>query len=435
MNDVTVWALPVVWGQSPYVELTRWTWLMWVAWLLIGFFGVFPGIVAYMVWAERKVAARFQDRIGPNRVGPLGLLQPIADAIKLLTKENIVPGAADQWVHLLAPVLILISAFLVLAVIPFGVGMAPVNLPSGMVYLVAVSSISPLGIFLAGWSSRNKYSLLGAMRSVAQLVSYEIPQVLSTIPVVLWAGSLSLVTIFDKQLEYGWFILSPPGLLAFMILLIASIAEVNRTPFDLPEAESEIIAGYHTEYSGMRFGLFFLGEYLSVFGVSCLGTALFLGGGSIVPFPPLSEFPVIYHGANPFSFVLVNAILISVFLAKVCGFIFLMFWIRVTLPRMRVDRLMNFAWKFLVPMSIANVMIAAIWFELVMRPGPPLFTFWIFPSGLINWLVGWSVTGPIVLLLIWFVVWFNRRVRSAAEEVPTVTHGPRVTTTAAIGAR
>ena len=211
-------------------------------------------------------------------MGRSGLLQPIADAIKLLTKENIVPGPADQFVHLLAPVLILVSAFLVLAVIPFGEGLAPVNLPSGMVYLVAVSSLSPLGIFLAGWGSRNKYSLLGAMRSVAQLVSYEVPQVLSTIPVVLWAGSLSLVTIFERQNEVGWFVLSPPGLLAFMTLLISSIAEVNRTPFDLPEAESEIIAGYHTEYSGMRFGLFFLGEYLSVFGVSCLGTALFLGG-------------------------------------------------------------------------------------------------------------------------------------------------------------
>ena len=435
MNDATVWGLPAVWGQSPYVELSWFTYSVWAAWLLVGFFGVFPGIVAYMVWGERKVAARFQDRIGPNRVGPLGLLQPIADALKLITKENIVPGAADQWVHLLAPVLILVSAFLVLAVIPFGEGMAAVNLPSGMIYLVAVSSLSPLGIFLAGWSSRNKYSLLGAMRAVAQLVSYEIPQVLSTIPVVLWAGSLSLVTIFNKQLEFGWFILSPPGVLAFALLLIASIAEVNRTPFDLPEAESEIIAGYHTEYSGMRFGLFFLAEYMSVFGVSCLGTALFLGGGSIVPFPPLSEFPVIIHGSKPFSFVLVNAILISVFLAKVCGFIFLMFWVRATLPRMRVDRLMNFAWKFMVPLSIVNVLVAALWYELVMRPGPPLITMGPLPYGLVNWLIGWIVTGPVVLFLVWFVVWFNRKVRSFGEEVPSVTHGPRVTTTAAVGAR
>jgi NADH-quinone oxidoreductase subunit H len=409
------------------VELGRWTAIKWAAWIVVGFFGVFPGIVAYMVWAERKVAARFQDRIGPNRVGPLGLLQPIADAIKLITKENIVPGPADRWVHLLAPVLIVVSAFLVLAVIPFGVGMAPVNLPSGMVYLVAVSSLSPLGIFLAGWSSRNKYSLLGAMRSVAQLVSYEIPQVLSTIPVVLWAGSLSLVAIFDKQLEYGWFLFSPPGLLAFAILLISSIAEVNRTPFDLPEAESEIIAGYHTEYSGMRFGLFFLAEYMSVFGVSCLGTVLFLGGG--VPFP-FTDFPTNIISDRTFSYLVVNAILLSVFFAKVLAFVFLMFWIRATLPRMRVDRLMNFAWKFMVPLSIVNILIAAVWYELAIRPRPP---FSIGGWQVAGTLVGWAVTGPITLFAVWFVVWFNRRVRSSADEVPSVTHGPRVP--AAAGAR
>jgi NADH-quinone oxidoreductase subunit H len=186
-------------------------WLKWAAWLLLGFFGIFPGIVAYMVWLERKVAARFQDRIGPNRVGPLGLLQPIADALKLITKEDIVPRSADRVVHLLAPVLVIVSAFLVMAVIPFAINLAPVNLPSGIVYLVAVSSISPLGIFLAGWSSRNKYSLLGAMRAVAQLVSYEIPQVLSMVPIVLWTGSLSLVAVFDRQVDFGWFILSRPS--------------------------------------------------------------------------------------------------------------------------------------------------------------------------------------------------------------------------------
>src|SRR6516165_9027118 len=276
------------WAQAQLVELGTATYIRWALWLVVGFFLIFPGIVAYMVWLERKVAARFQDRIGPNRVGPLGLLQPIADAIKLITKEDIVPRDADRWVHLAAPVLVLVSAFLVMAVIPFAVGLAPVDLPSGLVYLIAVSSISPLGIFLAGWSSRNKYSLLGAMRAVAQLVSYEVPQVLSVVPIVLWTGSLSLVTVFNKQLEFGWFVFSPPGLLAFVILLIASIAEVNRTPFDLPEAESEIIAGYHTEYSSMRFGLFFLAEYLSVFAVSCLATALFLGGGTPIPFV---EFP------------------------------------------------------------------------------------------------------------------------------------------------
>ena len=220
-----------------------------------------------------------------------------------------------------------------------------------MVYLVAVSSLSPLGIFLAGWSSRNKYSLLGSMRSVAQLVSYEVPQVLSMVPIVLWAGSLSLVTIFDEQVKFGWFIFSPPGLLAFVTLLISSIAEVNRTPFDLPEAESEIIAGYHTEYSGMRFGLFFLAEYLSVFAVSCLATALFLGGGLPIPFV---EFPTSLQGNTVFSLIVIDVILLSVFMAKVLFFIFLMFWIRATLPRMRVDRLMNFAWKYLVPLAIVK---------------------------------------------------------------------------------
>jgi NADH-quinone oxidoreductase subunit H len=400
----------VIFAQDQFIELGWGTKIRWLLWLLVGFFLVFPGIVAYMVWLERKVAARFQDRIGPNRVGPLGLLQPIADAIKLVTKEDLVPRDADQWVHLAAPVLVIVSAFLVMAVIPFAVGMAPVNLPSGMVYLVAVSSITPLGIFLAGWSSRNKYSLLGAMRAVAQLVSYEVPQVLSMVPVVLWAGSLSLVKIFEQQFEFGWFIASPPGLLAFAILLIASIAEVNRTPFDLPEAESEIIAGYHTEYSGMRFGLFFLAEYLSVFAVSCVATALFLGGGAPLPFV---EFPM-NIGDNTASTVVANFFLIPIFMAKVLFFIFLMFWIRATLPRLRVDRLMNFAWKYLVPLAIANVFFAGIWFEWVIRPGT--LTFW-------NWFVGTVITGPLVVLAVWIVLWLNRRARASAPlgaEWPTV---------------
>jgi NADH-quinone oxidoreductase subunit H len=404
------WALPVL-AQDSQVELGTGTTIRFLLWLFVGFFGVFPGIVAYMVWLERKVAARFQDRIGPNRVGPLGLLQPIADAIQLITKEDLVPRNADQLVHLAAPVLVIVSAFLVIAVIPFAINMAPVNLPSGMVYLIAVSGISPLGIFLAGWSSRNKYSLLGAMRSVAQLVSYEIPQVLSTIPVVLWAGSLSLVTVFEQQVQFGWWILSPPGLLAFIILLISSIAEVNRTPFDLPEAESEIIAGYHTEYSGMRFGLFFLAEYLSVFAVSCVVTALFLGGGTPLPFV---EFPLNFLGDNAFSYLLVDMILIPVFLAKVLFFIFLMFWIRVTLPRMRVDRLMNFAWKYLVPLAIVNILAAGVWYEIVIRP-ETLY--------LRNWIWGTVWTSLILVPAIWIVFWLNRRTSSSAPlgaDWPTV---------------
>jgi NADH-quinone oxidoreductase subunit H len=404
--------LPLFWAQAQQIDLNFTTGVKWALWLVVGFFGLFPGIVAYMVWAERKVAARFQDRIGPNRVGPLGLLQPIADALKLLTKENIVPRTADQWVHLLAPVLLIVSAFLVLAVMPFGVGMAPVDIPSGVVYLVAVSSISALGVFLAGWSSRNKYALLGAMRAVAQLVSYEVPQVLATVPVILWAGSLSLVTIFDRQREFGWFLFSPPGLVAFVTLLIANIAEVNRTPFDLPEAESEIIAGYHTEYSGMRFGLFFLAEYLSVFGVSCLGTLLFLGGG--MPFP-FTEFPasLLTRDSNWLAYTLVNLVLVSVFALKVGGFVFLMFWIRATLPRMRVDRLMNFAWKYLVPMSIINIVAAAVWFEC-----------WIRPPRRMNWLESSLITAAILVPAFLVIVAINRR-----EKALTLSAGapaPRV---------
>ncbi len=396
------WMGSPVFAQDSLVQLGWGTGIRWFLWLALGFFGIFPGIVAYMVWLERKVAARFQDRIGPNRVGPLGLLQPIADALKLITKEDIVPKSADRYVHLLAPVLVLVSAFLVMAVIPFAIGLAPVNIPSGMVYLIAVSSISPLGIFLAGWSSRNKYSLLGAMRAVAQLVSYEVPQVLSTVPIVLWAGSLSLVTIFDRQVDFGWFVMSPPGFMAFGILLIASIAEVNRTPFDLPEAESEIIAGYHTEYSSMRFGLFFLAEYLSVFAISCLATALFLGGGTPIPFV---AFPTNLLGGTVTSLVLVDLILIAVFMGKVLFFIFLMFWIRATLPRMRVNRLMNFAWKYLVPLAIVNVFVAGIWYELVIRPEAghlPYLT-------LGRWVVGTLVTGPIVVAAIVVVVLLNRQ--------------------------
>ena len=386
------------WAQQQLVELDTTTLIRWVLWLLVGFFGIFPLIVAYMVWLERKVAARFQDRIGPNRVGPLGLLQPIADAIKLIIKEDLVPRGADRWVHLAAPVLVLVSAFLVMAVIPFAVGLAPVDLPSGLVYLIAVSSISPLGIFLAGWSSRNKYSLLGAMRAVAQLVSYEVPQVLSTIPIVLWAGSLSLVTIFNRQLDFGWFVFSPPGFLAFVILLIANTAEVNRTPFDLPEAESEIIAGYHTEYSSMRFGLFFLAEYLGVFAVSCLATALFLGGGTLLPFV---GFPAsLISEDSMLSLVLADLIMVGVFLLKVLTFLFVMFWVRATLPRLRVDRLMNFSWKYLVPLSIVNILIAGVWYEMVIRPGHLTFP---------NWIKGFAVTAVLVVLTVYLVFLVNRK--------------------------
>ncbi len=412
MNGLAIWAAATGPGyRSPQpTAIEGVPYGRWLFWLAV-FFGLFPGIMAYVVWAERKVAARFQDRIGPNRVGPLGLLQSIADAIKLITKENLIPASADRWVHLMAPVLLLVSAFLMLAVIPFGAGLAAVNPPSGLLFLVAISSLSALSIFLAGWSSRNKFSLIGAMRGVAQLVSYEVPQVLATIPVVLWAGSLSLVTIFDRQVDRGWFLFSPPGLLAFLILTIANIAEVNRAPFDLPEAESEIVAGYHTEYSGMKFALFFLAEYLGIFAVSCLGTALFLGGGTL----PIVGGPLVRSvGAETWMpFLFTNAVLVTVFALKVSAYIFLIFWIRATLPRLRVDRLMDFAWKYLVPLALVNIAIAAAWFELTIRPGSP---------GL---LVGWLVTGPLVAAAVVGVGAINRAAASASPAARRAI-GPRV---------
>ena len=374
-------------------------WLYWAAWLVV-FLGVFPGIVAYIVLAERKVAGRFQDRIGPNRVGPFGLLQPIADAIKLVTKESIVPRSADALVHLLAPMLLVISSFLVLSVIPFGVAsiertvlpfgvsdsgvtatrwypaLAAIDTASGLLLLVAAASLSVLGVFLAGWSSRNKFALIGSMRGVAQLVSYEVPQVLALVPVVLWTGSLSLGAMFNAQLELGWFLCSPPGLVAFVTLLIAGIAETNRAPFDLPEAESEIVAGYHTEYSGMRFGLFFIGEYLAIFGICCLATALFLGGGTL----PFTAWPL----GSTDSVILANLVLVPVFGLKVAALIFVIFWVRATLPRMRVDRLMNLAWKVLVPLSLVNIAASAVWFEVAIRRDQAA--------------LGWLVTIPPLLL-------------------------------------
>ncbi|MFO0956380.1 MAG: NADH-quinone oxidoreductase subunit NuoH [Isosphaeraceae bacterium] len=405
---LVAWPCPL-WAQSAAFDRAEpfaIPWIAWVTWIAV-FLGIFPLIVAYTVWGERKVAARFQDRVGPNRVGPLGLLQSIADLLKLLIKEDLVPSAADRWVHLLAPILLLTSSMLGLAVIPFGVsgtskvapfgmerpdpahtegwlfpGLSAVDIPSGLLYVVAASSISSLGIFLAGWGSRNKYSLLGAMRGVAQLVSYEIPQVLALVPVILWTGSLSLTAVFNRQLETGWFAASPPGFLAFLIFLIASLAEVNRTPFDIPEAESEIIAGYHTEYSGMRFGLFFLAEYLGMVIISSLATLLFLGGGQL----PFTRFPL---GDTPLPTFWANMILVPVFAIKAMGFLFLMFWIRATLPRMRVDRLMAFAWKFLIPLSLANIVLSAIWYECVHR------------TGTASYAMGWAVTLPLAMVSAW----------------------------------
>jgi len=308
----------------------------------------FPLLFAITTVLERKGLGRMQNRYGPNRVGPFGFLQPMADGIKSLTKEDIIPRTADHLVHFLAPVVIVIASFLVYAVVPIGRNMVIADLNAGVLFFFAVGSMVELSVFMAGWSSRSKYSLLGAMRAIAQMISYEIPLVLASIVVIMAAGSLSTVTIVNLQATYTgiwphWYVFTPWGLTGFVIFMIAATAESNRCPFDLPEGESEIIAGYYIEYSGFKFALFFLGEYLGMFATSAMAIALFLGGWA-APFSFLTWIP---------SYVW--------FFSKLLAIIMAFIWIRGTLPRLRMDQLMNFAWKFMLPLSLINIFAAGVW--------------------------------------------------------------------------
>ncbi|HTW49648.1 MAG TPA: NADH-quinone oxidoreductase subunit NuoH [Acidobacteriaceae bacterium] len=309
---------------------------------------IFPTLFALTVLLERKGLGRMQNRYGPNRVGPFGILQPIADAVKSLTKEDIVPRSADHVVHYLAPLVLVGTAFLAYAVLPIGRNMTAVNLDAGVLFFFAIGSATELAVFMAGWSSRNKYSLLGAMRAIAQMISYEIPLILSSVAVIMTTGTLSTTRIVDAQARYSgtlahWFVFTPWGLAGFALFMIAATAETNRSPFDLPEGESEIIAGYFIEYSGFKFALFFLAEYLEMFAVSGLGITLFLGGWS-----------------SPFSFLAWIPSWIW-FFAKVVGLILVFIWVRGTVPRLRMDQLMNFAWKFMLPMTLFVVLSAGLW--------------------------------------------------------------------------
>ena len=316
---------------------------------------VFATLFAFVTVIERKGLGRIQNRYGPNRVGiPLtkirlcGFGQFIPDGIKSLTKEDIVPRAADKVVHFLAPVVLLIPVLLAYAVLPMGRNMTAVDLDAGVLFLFAVGGAVELSVFMAGWSSHNKYSLLGAMRAIAQMISYEIPLILSAVTVIMIVGSLKTVDIVAAQNHYTysiahWYMFTPWGFAGFILFFIASLAESNRSPFDLPEAESEIVAGYFTEYSGFKFALFFLGEYLGMFAISGLGITLFLGGWT-APFSFLTWVP---------SYLW--------FFAKLMALIFTFIWIRGTLPRLRMDQLMNFAWKFMLPMSLVNIVAAGVW--------------------------------------------------------------------------
>jgi NADH-quinone oxidoreductase subunit H len=317
---------------------------------------VFPLLFAITTVLERKGLGRMQNRYGPNRVGPYGFLQPMADGIKSLTKEDIVPRSADQVVHFLAPLLLVLAAFLAYAVLPIGRNMVIADLDAGVLFFFAIGSMVELAVFMAGWSSRSKYSLLGAMRAIAQMISYEIPLVLSAIVVIMAAGSLSMVKIVTIQATYSgiwphWYLFTPWGLCGFVLFMIAATAESNRSPFDLPEGESEIIAGYYIEYSGFKFALFFLGEYLGMFATSGLAITLFLGGWS-APLSFLTWIP---------SYVW--------FFLKLLTFIGAFIWVRGTFPRLRMDQLMGLAWKFMLPMSLVNIFAAGVWH---LMPGGPL---------------------------------------------------------------
>jgi len=309
---------------------------------------LFPILFALTTVFERKGLARIQNRLGPNRVGPFGILQPMADGIKSLTKEDIVPTTADAAVHFLAPVLLVVAVFMGFAVLPMGRNMVLVDMDAGLLFYFAMGASTELSVFMAGWSSRNKYSLLGAMRAVAQMISYEVPLLLSAVTVVMITGSLSLTKIVAAQDQYSyglphWYIFTPWGFAAFVLYAISTTAETNRSPFDLPEGESELVAGYHTEYSGFKFALFFLAEYVAMFSISGLGTTLFLGGWS-APFSFLSWVP---------SWIW--------FFSKLMMSIFVFIWLRGTLPRLRQDQLMNFAWKFVLPLCLLNLLVAALW--------------------------------------------------------------------------
>jgi NADH-quinone oxidoreductase subunit H len=294
--------------------------------------------IIMILWIDRRASSFFQERLGPNRIGPFGLLQAINDAVKLIGKESVIPEAVDKTVYKLAPIFIFTVTILLYAVLPYGKGMAAVNLNLGILYFTAISSTSTVAILMAGWSSNNKYSLIGGMRTIAQIISYEIPLCFSMLGVVMLTGTLNLNDIVLSQGKV-WYVLFQP--VAFIIFIISALAELNKSPFDLMEAEQEIVAGYHTEYSGMRFALFFMAEYANLFVMAGLRVTLFFGGwrGPLLP-----------------SWMW--------FMIKTYVMIFFLMWLRWTLPRARVDKMMQFNWKVLIPISIANLFITGVGIKL-----------------------------------------------------------------------
>jgi NADH-quinone oxidoreductase subunit H len=319
--------------------------------IVVGFAATVGGLGTY---AERKVSADIQARIGPNRVGPYGILQFLADGVKMITKEDVMPFTADKFLFYLAPLLCLVGVFATLAVLPWSSGFMMADLNVGIFYLIAISSLVGVGVFLGGYASNSKWSMLGGMRGASQIISYEIPVTLSILTITLLAGGMSFGTILSHQTgsPLNWYIFHNPfAFIAFFVYFVGALAETNRAPFDLPEAESELVSGYHTEYTGMRFGFFALAEYIEVFVVCGVGAALFLGGGNL---PMELSFDII-----PLQLVQV-----TIFVTKAVLLYYVVIWVRWTLPRLRVDQLMAICWKYLTPIAIFNLVGSAVWMVL-----------------------------------------------------------------------
>ncbi|MCZ7572643.1 MAG: NADH-quinone oxidoreductase subunit NuoH [Ardenticatenaceae bacterium] len=367
--------------------------------ILISTFAALTFLV--MTFLERKVVARIQDRIGPNRAGPFGVLQPFADMLKMFTKELTTPAGAHKIVFNLAPIIAAAPGLMIFAVIPFGKGMVAADLDVGVIYFIAIGSIAEIGILMGGWASRNKFALLGAMRAVAQMISYEIPMVLAFMGILMMAGTLKLSALVEAQV-LPFLVLQP---VAFLIWLVSAAAELNRSPFDIMEAESEIVAGYHTEYSGMKFGLFQMAEFVAAYASAAIATTVFFGGWRGIDLPGVDIIPGWL-----------------IFWLKSYIIVFALFWFRGTFPRLRIDQLQAFCWKFLVPAALLNVLVTGVvvYFFPIMRVGVqvPAGAGWVVTTA--AYLIGNAIT--IVLLLIFY----RRPTRRAAAQFQAVEPTPAV---------